>query len=216
MMRALAADALERFPALVAAHEIELRCVTPELRDRIPATRETLTSLAVPAERTRFYSRLRTLRIAHGLSEFLRDYAAAIGEPRSLVIDHVDHADQTDRELVSVLLRRLDPAVLTLVIGGGGAPGARTGRRASGDPLHAALTRYAHRHVGAGTRPPPPAAARRGRREPATAPRRKSSVGCPRRTSPGTASATTPNSRPPTSPSRQPSEAGCTTRARRS
>jgi hypothetical protein len=70
IMRALAADAIERFPALVAAHEIELRCVTPELRDRIPATRETLTSLAVPAERTRFYSQLRTLRIAHGLTEF--------------------------------------------------------------------------------------------------------------------------------------------------
>ena len=94
---------------MVAAHEIELRCVTPELRDRIPATRETLTSLAVPAERTRFYSRLRTLRIAHGLTEFLRDYAAAIGEPRSIVIDHLDDADQTDQELVSVLLRRIDP-----------------------------------------------------------------------------------------------------------
>jgi hypothetical protein len=82
-------------------------------------------SLAVPAERTRFYSRLRTLRIAHGLTEFLRDYAAAAGgQPRSLVIDHVDEADQTDKELVSVLLRRLDPAPLTLVIGTSGRPGS--------------------------------------------------------------------------------------------
>jgi len=149
IMRALAADALERFPALVAAHEIELRCVTPELRDRIPATRETLTSLAVPEERTRFYSRLRTLRIAHGLTEFLRDYAAAIGEPRSIVIDHVDDADQTDQELVSVLLRRIDPRMLTLVIGTSGAAGGNeAGAGRSPDPLFAALARYALRPGG--------------------------------------------------------------------
>jgi tetratricopeptide (TPR) repeat protein len=151
IIRALAADALERFPALVAAHEIELRCVTPELRDRIPATRETLTSLAVPAERTRFYSRLRTLRIAHGLTEFLRDYAAATGEPRSIVIDQLDDADQTDQELVSVLLRRLDPRLLTLVIGTSGTSGTPASGRAgaaagrSADPLFAALARYAAR-----------------------------------------------------------------------
>lgn len=150
IMRALAADALERFPALVAAHEIELRCVTPELRDRIPATRETLTSLAVPAERTRFYSRLRTLRIAHGLTEFLRDYAAAIGEPRSLVIDHGDDADQTDQELVSVLLRRIDPGQLTLVIGTSGAaarlePAAERSGETPDETLYGALERHAQR-----------------------------------------------------------------------
>jgi tetratricopeptide (TPR) repeat protein len=146
IVRALAPDALERFPALVAAHEIELRCVAPELRDRIPATRETLTSLAVPAERTRFYSRLRTLRIAHGLTEFLRDYATAIGEPRSIVVDHVDSADQTDQELVSVLLRRLDPNLLTLVVGTGGAAGGhRLAARRLDAPLDEALARYAQR-----------------------------------------------------------------------
>ena len=150
-MRALAADAIERFPALAAAHEIELRCVTPELRDRIPATRETLTSLAVPAERTRFYSRLRTLRIAHGLTEFLRDYAAAIGEPGSIVIDHVDDADQTDQELVSVLLRRIDPALLTLVIGTSGArpgglePAAERSGETPHETLYGALERHARR-----------------------------------------------------------------------
>ena len=151
IMRALAADALERFPALVAAHEIEVRCVTPELRDRIPATLETLTSLAVPAERTRYYSRLRTLRIAHGLTEFLRDYATAIGERRSIVLDHVDRADQTDQELVSVLLRRLDPALLTLVVGtSGGGAASQDGLVAERlpDSLSGALARYAHRHDG--------------------------------------------------------------------
>ncbi|HEX4091896.1 MAG TPA: tetratricopeptide repeat protein [Trebonia sp.] len=163
IMRAVAPDALARFPALVAAHEIEIRCVTPELRDLIPATRETLTSLAVPAERTRFYSRLRTLRIAHGLTEFLRDYATAIGEPRSVVVDDVDDADQTDQELVSVLLRRLDPGLLTLVIGTSGAADRPEPAARFGDPLGRALTRYAQHLDAAGpasqAAPRPPAAA---------------------------------------------------------
>jgi tetratricopeptide (TPR) repeat protein len=137
IMRAVAADAMERSTELVAAHEIEALCVAPELRDQIPVTHETLTSLAVPEERTRFYSRLRTLRIAHGLTEFLRDYVTAIGEPRSIVVDQVDSADQTDREFVSVLLRRLDPSLVTLVVGTAGP---------LADPLSEALTRYAERH----------------------------------------------------------------------
>ena len=164
IVRAIAADAMERSPALVAAHEIELLSVAPELRDRIPATRETLTSLAVPEERTRFYSRLRTLRIAHGLTEFLRDYVTAIGEPRSIALDHVDSADQTDKELVSVLLRRLDPGLLTLVVGtsdgaaerGPAAEGGPAAERLS-DPLSVALARYAQR-CDAGAPVPPPAA----------------------------------------------------------
>ena len=162
IMRALATDALDRFPALVAAHEIELRCVTPEMRDRIPATRETLTSLAVPAERTRFYSRLRTLRIAHGLAEFLRDYATAAGQPRSIVVDHVDDADQTDQELVSVLLRRIDPALLTLVVGTSGAAGRpETAAERLGDPLYGALEQHAQR-LGAGAPVLPASALRLG------------------------------------------------------
>jgi tetratricopeptide (TPR) repeat protein len=158
IIRAIAADALERFPALVAAHEIELLCVAPELRHLMPATHETLTSLAVPEERTRFYSRLRTLRIAHGLTEFLRDYVTAIGEPRSIVVDEVDRADQTDTELVSVLLRRLDPALLTLVVGtsdAAGQLGPAAERRA--DPLSVALARHARRY-GTGAPVSPPAA----------------------------------------------------------
>ncbi|MER5640572.1 tetratricopeptide repeat protein [Kitasatospora sp. NPDC002227] len=110
-------DALVRCPDSVARHDVELLSVSPELRAIVPASRETLTSLAVPAERTRFYSRLRTLRIAHGLTEFLTDYLKALGDgPRTLVVHDLHHGDPTDRELIAVLLRRMDPAVLTLVV----------------------------------------------------------------------------------------------------
>jgi tetratricopeptide (TPR) repeat protein len=117
ILRAVVPDALERFPELVAAHEIEILSVTPELCDVVPATRETLTSLAIPRERTRFYSRLRTLRIAHGLNDFLRDLMTLDDSgPRTLVLDRVDGADPTDQELLSVLLRRLSPSLLTLIL----------------------------------------------------------------------------------------------------
>src|SRR5882757_9925887 len=140
LIRALVPDALTRRPELVAAHEVEILTVAPELRDLVPATQETLTSLAVPNERTRFYSRMRTLRIAHGLKEFLDellrgdrpaddlprhdrpDDVPPPGElppdgelpprpaPYALIVDDLDHADPTDQEFVAVLLRRMDPA----------------------------------------------------------------------------------------------------------
>lgn len=122
ILRAIVPDALDRCPDVVTAHDIEILSVAPELRDTVPASRETLTSLAVPEERTRFYSRLRTLRIAHGLTEFLRDYLKAVGAPASLVVDNADHADITDQELLSVLLRRTDPVLLTIVVGTDGEP----------------------------------------------------------------------------------------------
>lgn len=102
-------------PDLVQRHDIEVLSACPELRQVVPATRETLTSLAVPQERTRFYSRLRTLRIAHGLSELIRD-SLSDGPRRMLVIDNAHQADPTDAELISVLVRRLDPAQLTLIV----------------------------------------------------------------------------------------------------
>ncbi|AKU18258.1 tetratricopeptide repeat protein [Luteipulveratus mongoliensis] len=103
-------------PTLVRDHEIEVLTVAPELRASVEAVRETLTSLAVPQERTRFYSRYRTLRIAHGLTELVRDSVREGGGPRHLVVENAHHADQTDTEAISVMLRRLDPAEMQLVI----------------------------------------------------------------------------------------------------
>ncbi|HYS34295.1 MAG TPA: hypothetical protein VEO01_01475, partial [Pseudonocardiaceae bacterium] len=136
IMRAVVPVALARWPELASRHDIELLSVAPELRGSIRSTRETLTSLAVPAERTRFYSRLRTLRLAHGLTEFLADHLRRLDDgPRSLVVRNIDDADPTDAELLSVLLRRLDPALLTLVV--------RTGTKPVAEPLGAALAAYA-------------------------------------------------------------------------
>jgi len=118
--------------ALVARHDIEILSAAPELRQLIDASRETLTSLAVPEERTRFYSRLRTRRIAHGLTELLRDHLSG-GPPRMLVIDHAWDSDPTDAELIAIMLRRLDPALLTLVIG------TASGEPPPGSPAHADL-----------------------------------------------------------------------------
>ncbi|WP_063710770.1 tetratricopeptide repeat protein [Actinokineospora enzanensis] len=115
LLRLLVPDAQREQPDLVRDHEVELLSVAPELCDVVPASLRTLTMLAVPEERTRFYSRLRTLRIAHGLVEFIRDRLRVLGGGRSLVITDLHAADPTDRELVSVLVRRIDPALLTVV-----------------------------------------------------------------------------------------------------
>jgi tetratricopeptide (TPR) repeat protein len=115
---------------LVRRHNVEIRAVAPELD--VDITTETLFNLTPIAERTRIHSCFRTLRIAHGLTELIRDHLTRLGDgPHHLVIDNVDRADATDRELIAVLLRRIDPGLLTLVIGAGPDP--------LGEPLESAL-----------------------------------------------------------------------------
>jgi tetratricopeptide (TPR) repeat protein len=114
LARTIVPEVLERDPALIRRYDIELLSAAPELAAILPSSRETLTSMAIPAERTRFYARLRTRRIANGLVEFL--LGALPAEPRTLVIENTDHADLTDREFLTAALRRIDPARLTLVI----------------------------------------------------------------------------------------------------
>ncbi|GAA2997311.1 tetratricopeptide repeat protein [Actinokineospora diospyrosa] len=123
-------------PDLVRRHEIELFSAAPELRETVTGARETLTSLAVPKERTRFYSRLRTQRMAHGIVEFLHAHLAG-SAPRSLVVLAAE-ADRTDLEFLSALLRRTDPAVLTVVVCDTGEP--------PGEPLAADLAEHTTFH----------------------------------------------------------------------
>jgi tetratricopeptide (TPR) repeat protein len=117
-MRALVPSAFERWPDLVREHAIEILSVAPELKDRIGAARETLTSLAVPAERTRIYAAVRTRRLAHGLVEFLDTYAArARLDPLVLSFTDVDEADHTDQEFLAILIRRARTGRITTVVG---------------------------------------------------------------------------------------------------
>lgn len=119
VIRAVAPDALHRMPDLVARHDTEIRTVAPELRSSVAGRRETLTSLAAPQERTRFYPRARATRIAHGLTEFLGSYLRGRAEgPGTIVITDVDAADPTDLEWLAILLRRSDPALLRIVVTG--------------------------------------------------------------------------------------------------
>jgi tetratricopeptide (TPR) repeat protein len=143
LLRALLPDALERCPDLVARHDIEILSAAPELRAVLPATRETLTSLAIPDERTRFYSRLRTARLANGLTEFLHGYLRRLGGGRHcLLVDNLHEADPTDRELFAVLLRRADPGLLCLHLATGTEPPVEPAGPVA-FPLGPALSRYA-------------------------------------------------------------------------
>jgi tetratricopeptide (TPR) repeat protein len=113
--RSITPEVLRRDPGLVRRYDMELLSAAPELSAIVPDSRATLTSMAIPGERTRFYARLRTKRIANGLVEFLQG-ALPVDEPRVLVLENVDQADETDLEVLAAGLRRIDPARLALVI----------------------------------------------------------------------------------------------------
>lgn len=144
LVRALVPGAHERRPDLVRAHAIEILSTAPELKDRIGAAPETLTSLAVPEERTRIYAAARTRRLAHGLVEFLHSYTNLRESGRlSLCFLDVDEADHTDQEFLAILLRRTQCTKISVTVGsrGGDLP----------DELVSALARYATRFTPAGT-----------------------------------------------------------------
>jgi tetratricopeptide (TPR) repeat protein len=119
LVRAVAADAVARVPELVARHDVELLTVAPELAGAIECRRETLTSSSSPEERTRFYPRARSRRVAHGLVEFLDAYVASLGGARTVLVEGIGQADGTDAEWLAILLRRSDPARLCVVLAGG-------------------------------------------------------------------------------------------------
>jgi tetratricopeptide (TPR) repeat protein len=142
LLRSVVPELLENHAKLVAAKATEVVALAPELASRVPHP-QTLTNLAHPVERTRFYSALRTMRLAHGVTELLIDWARTL-HPGGVAIAFrdLDDADPTDRELLCVLLRRCAPGQLTVVVETGGT---------TDDPLGQALARYARRVA---TRPP--------------------------------------------------------------
>ncbi|GAB3960573.1 hypothetical protein GCM10029978_010220 [Actinoallomurus acanthiterrae] len=117
IIRAVIPTALTIAPDLVERYDLEIRTVAPELRATVPIGRETLFHQIPDAERTRVHSRLRTARIAHGITDFLHEYLSRLNtESAALVLKNVDRADATDHELIAILLRRFDPSLLSLVL----------------------------------------------------------------------------------------------------
>jgi tetratricopeptide (TPR) repeat protein len=139
-------SALGTVPALVKAHDVELLSVAPGLAAVVNPSRETLTSLAIPEERTRFYGPGRTRRLAHGVVDFLRAYAqdlAAAGGAGPAItawFDGIHEADATEQELLAIMLRRIDPTLLRVIVG---TTPDRLPAHAS--ELESALGRLAHR-----------------------------------------------------------------------
>lgn len=112
----LVPEALERWPGLVAEHDIEIRVAAPHLP--VPARRRSLADDLPRAQRILIPGARRTLRIANGLAEFVRDHLGRVsGGPLTVTVDNLDEADPTDAELTDVLRRRVDPALLRIVPG---------------------------------------------------------------------------------------------------
>lgn len=94
IIRSLVPVAAESHRRLVRRHAIEILAVAPELESITGPAPGTLTSLATGQERTRWYSRQRTRRIAHGLVEFLRALASVSEDgPLTLALEGLDDAD---------------------------------------------------------------------------------------------------------------------------
>ncbi len=100
---------------IVEAHDIEIRAAAPGLRDVVPAVRESVAAHLPKAERILVPAPRRTLRLSNGLVEFLHDHLKEAG-PGALVVERADEADETDQEFLAVMLRRIDPALLTVVV----------------------------------------------------------------------------------------------------
>ncbi|HEY0804049.1 MAG TPA: tetratricopeptide repeat protein [Pseudonocardiaceae bacterium] len=123
VLRAVLPDAGRRWPELVEAHRVELLHGMPDLAEVIGPPPVMMSNSTPFAQRTRFYQ-LRMLRgVNHGIVTFLRSYATARTEagdgPLTLFFDDVQHADDTTQELVALLVRRCDPAVLRVLVGTG-------------------------------------------------------------------------------------------------
>ncbi|MDV9174335.1 tetratricopeptide repeat protein [Streptomyces sp. W16] len=155
LLRVVVPELVEHHADLVEAKAIEIISLAPDLTPLVPIAPQTLTSLASRAERTRFYSVARTLRLAHGVAELLMDWARLM-RPEGVVVEfrELDDADPTDRELVGVLLRRCDPEVLTLVTETEGVTDDELGRA-----VHTYANRVARPTQAAPTLPADPAQA---------------------------------------------------------
>ncbi|MFB7598211.1 hypothetical protein [Streptomyces sp. NPDC056160] len=116
LLRSVVPELAERDPKAVAARAHAVVAIAPDLAHLAGTAPRTLTNSAERGERTRLYSVSRTRRLAHSLAELLLDWARLCHPGGAVVaLRELDDADPTDHELVDVLRRRCDPAVLTVV-----------------------------------------------------------------------------------------------------
>ncbi|MBW8486879.1 tetratricopeptide repeat protein [Actinomadura parmotrematis] len=122
----LAAEALEAHPEILSRHAAVLRALAPDAPD-LPATVRPLVDRVPDAERVLVPAPRRTLRLANGAAEFVREHLARRGRPLEVTVTAYAEADAADRELLAVLRRRVDPALLRihLVEEGPAAPALR-------------------------------------------------------------------------------------------
>ncbi|WP_446038339.1 tetratricopeptide repeat protein [Streptomyces sp. SID1121] len=131
LLRQIAPETLRRDPALAQRHRIELQETTPELAGLVPAILRPLEANAKgPVALSRYPARLHSLRVCHGLVDFIESHLAGAGgrgpgeqaqegTPYTLVVTDVEHADPTDQEFLAVLLRRVPARLLTVVVATG-------------------------------------------------------------------------------------------------
>ncbi|WP_113701116.1 tetratricopeptide repeat protein [Nonomuraea lactucae] len=113
LLHRLVPGVLERSAELVAAHDIEIRAAAPGLRDLVPARRVTIDVDLPDDERILVPAPRRTLRLANGIAEFVRD---VVPPGETLVVCNGAEADPTDAELLDVMTRRIPPDVLRIVV----------------------------------------------------------------------------------------------------
>ena len=102
-------------PTLIKAHQLTLLLVAPEIQSWFPVRDEVAKWLAVSREGD---PRSWTLRLAHGIADFLLSHVAHAAASRFLLsFENVDLADPLDCEFMAVLLRRADPEQLLIRIG---------------------------------------------------------------------------------------------------
>ena len=115
LVRCLMERARVLTPDLLTTHQLTLLSVAPDLANQVPVSDKVAQWFSFSREGS---PRSWTLRLAHGLTEFLLSYAARVPARRlSVSFENVDWADPLDREFLAVLLRRADPERLAVRVG---------------------------------------------------------------------------------------------------
>lgn len=136
LLRRMIPEIARSWPDLASDHATAILLVAPELTSMVSVSEATLATLATPEDQARFPSRERTMRISHGLVDFLLQYLSVSETRLSLFFDNVHMAASLDQEFLAILLRRADPQTLLVSVG--------TPSEQVPEQLQTALTRYTH------------------------------------------------------------------------